>query len=1015
MRAVTSDLAARLQALATAPPGARQGLVDAAPPEQELSLRALVHGPDPEGAVRRAASLPAAILAQGELAPRLCRLMHEGSYPARLLTLHPPAAEVLRAPVGAAPLSSDAIDLVLADAAASTLPDALGRLRTTEYVRLAAREIENAPIEEVGGDLCTLVTACVEACLRHEGIADRVCAMGMGKLGGDELNFLSDIDLVFVHSDALDRGQVVDLHDRLRRVVRALEGEGRWRPLFRVDLRLRPFGRRGPLSLSLQATESYYERHGRPWERQVWIRARPLAGELALGGTIIDRLRPFVYRRSVSPSIFAEIDELMERARREASTAVADDGAIDLKLDAGGIRQVEFAVQALQLLHGGRRPELRVASTLPALDRLFAAGLVSDREHRELADAYRFFRRVEHRVQLADGQQTHRVPADPEARALLARRLSATDPALDDFETSLSRARERVRRVAETLGGLPATTPDPRRRDITVVLDPGAPREVRCEALARLGLRDPDEAEALLSHMASRVDGPFVAAGPAREGADALVQACLDAADPDASIAGLAKFAEHRRAHYAVWRFFAEPASAPARKLAGELLGASDTLARGLIGFPVGRGALPDDAIDLLMGGVDAELPDLAGHAAALAEHPEDPRGVTATLLRFQHRQLTRIALHDLARRPDPLQVGRSLSDLADVVVERVMKELVRDSTDDGAPYDLAVIAMGKYGMQAMDYGSDLDLMFVFEGVHDHPGSDVQSRAIRAGQDLVARLSDRAIGPRLYEVDTRLRPSGRQGLLVTGLAGFRHYHGGALPVWERLANLRVRAIGQVRLGRAESRLEPEEPGPELAGSMAPGSLCARVLSIVHASLGFGDAPASAPEPAEIVRGVRDLLRRIEAEIAQENPAKGRYHAKSGAGGSLELELLVGALQLAHGPAHPEARSRGIVSALEGLARAGAVTERQARTLAADYRFLRLLLNRLRMSRVGPGEDPDRFLQNSPRLVTLARRMGLAGDRALLEEFHRCRADVRSAVLRRLDPHDPMALVRPPAP
>lgn len=953
-------------------PARRTEEIAAAPVSWRATLRAVVEGPDPDAALRRAAGLDA----EDAPNPRLARLLHEGPYPAHLLSLYPGAAQVLDAPAGPKPISSEATVAALVDSAPADRARAFGQLRTRAYLRLCAREVEGAPLEEVGRDLSVLAAAFVEAALQIHGIADRVCVFGMGKLGGDELNFLSDIDLIFVHDDALERPDVVALHQGLRRVVSMLEGDGRWRPLWRVDLRLRPFGRTGPLSMSARATESYYERHGRDWERQVWIKGRPIAGAVELGPPLLSHLRPFVFRRSVSPSIFGEIAALMERARAEAPTA-GHEGP-DVKLDPGGIRQIEFGVQALQLLHGGRQPALRTPSTLVALDRMLGAGLISDYEHETLVATYRALRRIEHRVQLGSGRQSHTVPAPGPARDLLRRSL-ALGPAPVDLDAVLDHARPQVEKIARTLSGV--AVDDPRARDMEIALDAGATVDARRAALQRLGVHDPSEAEALLTHLAGREDGPWLSSGPPRDGARALTRACLDSADPDAALAGLTKFAEHRGRHYAIWRAFAEPAARPAVRLAAELLGANPAVALGLVGLPVGRGALPDDSFDLLLTVAADHLPSATEHAEAWRAQPDDPRGLDARLLRFKHRQLAKVALFDLQRRPDPLRVGSSLSDLADLVVREVITDLAERTTAP-APFSITVLAVGKYGMQAIDYGSDLDVMFVFEPTADTTTAQVQTPAIRFGQALVSRLTSRQHGPRLYEVDTRLRPSGRTGLLVTSVGGFERYHGTDLPVWERLANIRVRAIAEVSVGT-------NAPGAGL-----PGPLSERCVSAVHASLGWTEAGRPAVAWEEVGRSVRSLLQRIATEVSRENRDRGYIDAKSGPGGCLELELLIAALQLEHAPGLPAARTSSVVGALDALAAGEVLPPHEARALAADYRFLRRLLNRLRLTRNVGGDDPDRFSQNSPRLVTLARRMGLVDAGSLLDELHHRRAHVR---------------------
>jgi [glutamine synthetase] adenylyltransferase / [glutamine synthetase]-adenylyl-L-tyrosine phosphorylase len=997
----------------------------------------LCRGPDPRGALLRASRLPDAVVASGPFPRPLCRLLHQGGYPARLLQLLPEGRAVLEGPDVAAPLHHETLVEELGEAIERLGPDeALGRIRTREYLRLARREIERAPLEEIVADLSTLASACIDAGLQHLNVADQVAVFGMGKLGGHELNFLSDIDLLFVHADDLDAGPdderkpLLELHERLRQLVALLEGRGRFRPLFRVDLRLRPFGSRGPLSMSVHATEAYYERHGRPWERQAWLRARVVAGRAEIGRQTLRRLRPFIHPRNVSPSIFGEIAELMQRARRDAgrrmlgSSSAAraplvdernvelDVGGVDLKLDVGGIREVEFTVQALQLLHGGKNPAVRNTSTLRAMDSLLAAGLISDREHRDLVEAYRWLRKVEHRLQLVEGGQTHRLPLDGDERARLAARLADADLARADtlrreLEHALSRHRERVAAVARTMAGEPDPT-TPRARALDAVLDMGAPIDVRQTALRELGVRDPDEVEALLQHLHSREHGAFSDRGTAGRGARNLLVACFDSADPDAAITRLVEFAAHRPAHYAVWRFFADPEvhGHDILRLTAELFGTSDMLSRGLIGFPVSRGVLRDESIGILQAATEPRLPNAQSLAHELEAHPGDARSLDRALLRFKHRQLVSIALHDLGRRPDALEVGRSLSDLADLVLRILARDLAAELGHDARlnGLRLGVFALGKYGMQAMDYGSDLDLVFVYDTQAGVGGRNLAPHAIRIAQRLLARLQSRTMGMRLYEVDMRLRPSGRQGLLVSSFEAFRRYHGRPLPIWERLALLRMRAVASVDI---EPGLAPPHPvgaepgdGSTMIAAALPGSLGVAVEDVVRQSLLMEDARMRDLE-SSIGPAVRHLKQRIENELARET--RGYIHAKVGRGGALELELLVSALQLATARKHPRVLVRGIVEAIGILREIGAIDDDDARALSAAYAFQRLLLNRLRMTHPGGLEDPDRFSENSPRLVALARRMGLPSREALLDRLQRVREVVRGAFDRHLDP------------
>ncbi len=975
-----------------------------APGEWREVVERLASGPDPHGALARAGQLPDACLA-APFPLALTRMLHQGSYPARMLTLDPAALAVLADP--GRPDRGDLADELRVLADELGLEEAIARIRNREYLHLTHRELDGAPLEEVGAALSELVGACVQVALERidPELREQVVVFGMGKLGGDELNFVSDIDLVFVHADEVvpddERAHRVKLRlfDHLRRLVVLLEGSGRWRPLFRVDLRLRPFGTRGPLSMSMSGTESYYERHGRDWERQVWLRARPVAGNLSIGEQLLRRLEPFVYRRSVGPEIFDEVAKLMRRARREASRGLGRAG-VDLKHDAGGIREIEFFVQGLQLLNAGRKPGVRARGTLAGLDRLVAAGLLSDREHQELTEAYRWLRRVEHRVQLVEGQQTHDVPVSASDQTMLAHRLEpdqAPQQAVTRFRAALRTHRDAVMAIAQTLRApeeaelLESERQRMWARD--VVVDPGAPARVRIEALSTLGLRDPQEGNAMLQHLRTRREGAFADSGRAAQGADRLLLACLESADPDAALRRLVEFAAPRPAHFAAWRFLAEPAQASVVRLVAELLGSSEPLSRGLVGFRVERGVTGDDSLGLMLEAHATRLPD-----AETLEHDferfcaarppaEEAAGLDARLVRFKHRELVRIGLFDLGRRPDPLDVGHSLSNLADLILRAVLRDSARAYASgeivDGPKheFDLAVLALGKYGMQAMDYGSDLDLSFVFASDEaDIPS--VREHAIKVARRFIARLAERPHGVRLYEVDMRLRPSGRQGLLVSSLDGFRSYHARALPIWERLALLRLRPVAESPFG----------PGPAPSNGARPHRLADEIEDRV---LPTALEPACPPD--EVAAAVRSLKGRIELELARET--RDVLNPKTGVGGCLEAELLVGALQLGHGPPRP---SRGIPEALSELARAGALAAEEAAQLEAAYRFERRLLNRLRMMHGGEGgDDSDRLAVNSPRLTPLARRMGLTGADALLEAYRTQRAVIRRAFDRHL--------------
>jgi glutamate-ammonia-ligase adenylyltransferase len=1026
------DLPAILERLRGLDPAEREKLaLEDAEAQRREWLLALLAGPDPDGAINRALTLPATLLREPPTRTSAA-LLQQGGYPARLMRLldADTVREVLADIAIAEPETGRLFQLYeLFDAALARyeVGEAIARVRTRVYLSLARRELEHAPLEEVGGALSDLAACCIETAMRgvDPQLCEQVCVFGMGKLGGRELNFLSDIDLVFVHADeATQEGGMGDtdaatvhrlrtqLHDRLRRVLRLLEGSGVWRPLFHVDLRLRPFGSRGPLSLSISAVERYYERHGRGWERQAWLRARPVAGNIALGELLLRRLAPFVWPRSLGPTVFEEVAEMMKRARAQAHASIGS-ASVDLKHDAGGIREIEFFVQSLQLLNGGRDPSVRARSTLGACDRLAVAGLLSDREHEILARAYRVLRRIEHRVQLSEGQQTHRVPSDPVERELLASRLAVAAPptwligaerleadrshplpqSLAEFDRALVELRGQVQEITGTLTGeseLAGTRASRREVAQAMIVDPASSPRSRKEALATFGLgpEAAEEVEAMLDHLLSREHAALTSSGAALQGSRRLLLACLDSADPVGAVRRLVEFAATRPAHFGVWRLMAEPEQEQLVRQVADLFGASEPLSRGLIGFARSTtGSDHDGGLALLLEASASELPtaaELRERFDAAAFEGEGAGSLDERLLRFKHRELVRIGLYDLGRRPDPLAVGRSLSDLADLIVREVLADLAA-SPYDGPPFALAVMALGKFGMQAMDYGSDLDLMFVYDPDPPVAATVVRDAAQQVSRKLLAHLQDRSGGLRLYEVDMRLRPSGGKGMLVSSLEGFRSYHARSLAVWERLALVRLRAVAEQRFPREAA------PGPEQKAE--PRSLSRTVIDDVVATSVWATV-----DPAHVASETRKLKQRIEDELARET--RDHWNIKSGVGGCLEVELLTSALQLSH-----DVRAREIPPALHELAERGVLDPSEAAALDGAYRFERRLLNRLRMSRsAGWGED-DRLPLNSPRLTALARRMGVADRDALISTLERQRAIIRAAFDRYLPSHD----------
>jgi glutamate-ammonia-ligase adenylyltransferase len=923
------------------------------------------------------------------LAP-LVRICAASKFLAQALAVRPRLIDLLAcARFLAQPRSAkEATDLALQRAAratdATSLARRLRRHKQQEVLRIALRDLLGASVQEVTRELSQLAAGSFEAAVRfhhrrlsalHGAPTDRgFCVLGMGKLGGEELNFSSDADVLFVYDkDGHTTGGLphFTFYARLAEEVTRAIGSPQATPeggfVFRVDLDLRPEGRSGPIVNAIHGLELYYEAQGAAWERFALLKARPIAGELQVGEEALRRLAPFVFRKYFDLKAIDEMRQLKARAEKEAARSPG----IDLKLGKGGIREIEFFAQALQLLHAGRDANLRVRGTLGALERLLYAGLVASRDRDELSEAYVFLRRLEHRIQMVAERQTHSIPEDPAERDRLARRTGWRDFAALERELSQHRAgvESRFRDLLRVAGGAPADE-DPRA---AAAADPLATEEERAAALAELGFEQPDAIAAEIARLAGRRGTPFSAASSPelQRHAPILVAELAAAPDPD------------QAARHLTDLFFALSNPRPTAEMLAQsprtarllisLFGSSDFLSRSLVKHPelidqlVGRGAaaLVRERDDLRL--------ELKNRLAATT----DVEGALTELRRFHNEEVLRIALHDVAGALDTEQVSRQLSDLADACVAACLTLAEAEMEKrDGAPLDargdrarLVVIGLGKLGGRELGYHSDLDLLFLYSA----PGETEKRVAnhehfARVAQRLISHLGLPLREGALYRIDTRLRPSGNAGPLVVSFEALATYHSREARLWERQALLKARAVAGDDALFARARAQVLEPS-------------------LFRKLDRGEA----------ARELLAMRERMEREIADESG--GRYNSKLGRGGLVDVEFAVQFLQLVHGAEHPRVRSSSTPQALADLLEAGLLSPQDQQPLARGYRFLRRLESRLRIVR---DRSVDRVPESGRELLHLARRMGYSGPRAgeeLLADYQRTAAEVRAAFLR----------------
>jgi glutamate-ammonia-ligase adenylyltransferase len=743
------------------------------------------------------------------------------------------------------------------------LAAATARWKRLELLRIAARDLLGLdPLEVVGASLARVADEVLRGAVRAGGSPAGLAIIGMGKLGGRELNYASDIDVLFVG-------------DADPRPVLTAAGKA-----WRVDTELRPEGRNGPLTRSLASYRAYWDRWAQPWEFQALLKARAVAGDDDLGTAFTDAAAERVWGRPFGAEELRTLRDMKSRAESEvARRGLAER---ELKRGRGGIRDIEFAVQLLQLVHGRADPSLRSPTTLTALAELAAAGYVGAADAAALADAYRFLRTCEHRLQLVADQPVYAVPADARARTRLARVLGFRDDtsgtARERFDAELVRHQATTRSIHERLFFRPlleAFTAD----------RPALPPEAITERLAAFGFSDAErtrQAVAELTRGFSRTSRLMQQLLPI------LFEWLSESPDPDLGLLGLRTLTtgQHRRDQLST--MFRESPEA-ARRLC-LLLGTSGLLAQRLARHPELVADLHTEG--MLRPRSRSELADAAEHSMGFRTQLEARHHA---LVQLQQSEWLRIACRDVLGLADMAETERGLTDLAEVILEEALT-LVQP------PVPMAIIAMGRFGGAELSYASDLDVLIVFDG-------EASEAAEQAAEDLLRLVRGDTPASGLYTVDPGLRPEGRQGPLARSVEAYATYYQRWARVWERQALLRARVA---------------------AGDRA---LAERFMAVA------GEFLWSRPLDGGEVREIRRMKARIEHERipAGEDP---QFHLKLGRGSLSDVEWTVQLLQLQHQVAAP-----GTLGALEALIAAGAVSAADAAVLGEAYRFCEQTRNR----------------------------------------------------------------------
>ncbi|TDC70041.1 bifunctional [glutamine synthetase] adenylyltransferase/[glutamine synthetase]-adenylyl-L-tyrosine phosphorylase [Actinomadura sp. GC306] len=812
----------------------------------------------------------------------------------------PPRGDLLAA-VGADPAAADPV-------ASGCGPETLVALRVAyrrRLLALAGRDLIGvADVPEVAAELADLAAAALEAGLAvaraevpgHD--ACRLAVIGMGKTGGRELNYVSDVDVIFVAA-AGDGGD--ELGDAALRtatrlaaaMMRACSASTEEGALWEVDPALRPEGKAGPLVRTLASHRAYYERWAKTWEFQALLKARPVAGDADLGARYMDTIIPMVWKAAEGESFVEDVQAMRRRVEADLGRRTADSER-QLKLGPGGLRDVEFAVQLLQLVHGRADETLRSPTTLDALADLSRGGYVGRDDAAALASAYRFLRRVEHLVQLHRLRRTHLVPDDADGLRRLGRALGLRTDPVGEFTALWRRHAREVRRIHEKLFYRPLLRAVARLPGEEARLTPEAAR-TRLEAL---GYADPAGA---LRHIEALTAGVSRRAAIQRTLLPVMLGWFADAPDPDAGLLGFRQVSDALGTTPWYLRLLRDEVTVAERM--AWVLGCSRYATDLLLRAPEAVAMLGSDA-DLAPRPFEALRSEGLAAVRRYAEDTSSAEEAVQVVRGLRRRELFRVAVGDLLGMTDVRTVGDALTGIATVTVEAALRAAVHKietESREPLPTRMAVVAMGRFGGHELGYGSDADVMFVHEPL---PGADERAagRAAHAVAEELRRLLALPAPDPPLEIDPDLRPEGRQGPLVRTLASYAAYYARWSEPWEAQALLRADPlIGDAGLrDRFRALIDPVR-WPEG---------------------GIGD---------DAVRQIRRLKARMEAERLPRGVDR-RLHTKLGPGGLADVEWVAQLLQLQHAHAVPALRTTRTLDALDAAVQARLLNAEDARVL-----------------------------------------------------------------------------------
>jgi glutamate-ammonia-ligase adenylyltransferase len=857
----------------------------------------------------------------------------------------------------------------LGRAAPDASPTRIAALRLAyrrAILSLAGRDLgEGLPAEDVAAELADIAAAVLTAGLAlavaeqpASAAACRLAVIALGKTGGRELNYVSDVDVVFVAEpvDPTDsESAALTSATRVAAALMRICREAAWE----VDAALRPEGKAGALVRTVAGHQAYYEQWASTWEFQALLKMRPVAGDPDLGRAYVEALWPLVWKAGDRPGFVAEVQAMRRRVEANIPPAQAER---ELKLGRGGLRDVEFAVQLLQMVHGRADSSLHVGGTLPALTALSAGGYVGREDAATLVASYRFLRTVEHRLQLLRLRRTHLLPTDEQQLRWLARSLGykpdSRGNAVDVLQAELALHTREVRRLHEKLFYRPLLS--------AVARVPGERLQLRSKAagdwLRALGFADPDGA---LRHLGALTGGVSRSASMQKYLLPVLLQTFASCPNPDAGLLAYRQVSEALGGNQWFLRLLRDEGQVTERL--AQLLGSSQFIASLLTRTPEALRLLADD--DQLEPRSAAAL---AGAWRQAAGRAADPHEGIRVLRGLRRQELLRVASADLLGRLDVVRLGAALTDIAVATLQAGLDVAIRAYAleagigADDVPMDLAVIGMGRLGGGEMGFGSDADVLFVHRARNGADEGKAAAAANAVAHTLRRLLSEPAPDP-AFDIDADLRPEGRQGALVRSLSAFREYYERWVSVWEVQSLLRAVPVAG-----------NEELGEDFVALVDPIRYPADGLT--------------AEQVAEI--------RRIKARVERERLPRGAdpaTHTKLGRGGLADVEWTVQLLQLQHAAELPELQVPSTVEGLAALADAGLLDDEQSEALRSAWELATRARNAIFLVR---GRPSDQLPRPGLELAGVARACGYGPDTdpgQFLDDYRRTTRHARTVV------------------